>query len=163
MLSRLAKGYVVANGVANAKPAETDLAAGRGYKIPSGGLFTTVDDLAKFMAFEMGYGPPKVLAHEMLSANFKRSYPMQGGGRYGVGFMITTVADQTLVGHDGGIAGYTSSAVFDPRSQIGIICLRTGSGGCKGPYLVEALAALAPNWRDAAREGLSARYPQVSR
>jgi CubicO group peptidase (beta-lactamase class C family) len=150
MLSRLAKGYGVANGVANARPSETELATGRGYKIPNGGLFTTVDDLARFMAFEMGYGPPRVLPHEVLSANFQRSYPMQGGGRYGVGYMITSYGTQTLIGHSGAVAGYTASAVFDPKSQIGIVCLRSADYGCEGQYLLEALAALAPSWGDAA-------------
>jgi CubicO group peptidase (beta-lactamase class C family) len=143
MLARLAKGYGVARGVADATPSQTELVTGRGYKIPNGGLFTTVDDLAKFLAFEMGYGPPGVLSHKTLEANFERSFPMPVGGRYGVGFVTRPVPGRILVGHNGAVAGYTSSAVFDPASQVGIVCLRSADYPCEGPYLLAALAALS--------------------
>ena len=51
---------------ASAHPVRRPLAprrelAGRGYKVPNGGLFSTVGDLARFLAFEMGNGPEAVL------------------------------------------------------------------------------------------------------
>lgn len=35
--------------------------AGRGYRVPNGAAYSTVDDLAKFASFLMGYGPEGVL------------------------------------------------------------------------------------------------------
>ena len=120
-----------------------ELLNGRGYKIPNGGLFTTVDDLSKFMAFEMGEAPAGVLPPDALTANFARSFPMQGGGRYGVGYMTQRVGTLDLIGHGGAVAGFTSSAYFDPKTKIGIVCLRSSEFGCEGRFLAEAFAALS--------------------
>lgn len=144
MRGRLANGYSVRGSVVDASTSQAELASGRGYKIPNGGLFTTVDDMAKFLAFEMGYGPGAVLPPATLAANFQRSYPMRGSGdRYGVGFEVTQVADATLVGHGGAVAGYSANAFFDPASQIGIVCLRNSNDPClfKASFLL-AVAGL---------------------
>jgi len=138
MRARLAKGYVRGSS----KPSDQDLADGRGYKIPNGGLFTTVGDLAKFLSFEMGYGPPDLLSSDSLLANYRRSYVMQGGGRYGVGFMMERAGDRVLIGHNGGVAGFVSAAYFDPKSMIGIVCLRSAEEPCEGPFLQQAFAEL---------------------
>jgi len=153
MLRRLAKGYVaIGAGPPTSKVADGELAEGRGYKIPNGGLFTTVDDLGRFLAFEMGYGPPSVLPHEVLAANFARSFPLQGGGRYGIGFTISDFGSKTLIGHGGSVAGFTAGAYFDPQAKIGIVCLRNSQLGCEGTFLQEAFAALVPAWKDQARQ-----------
>lgn len=148
MLSHLAKGYGVLNGAPSSAASDADLAGGRGYKIPNGGLFTNVDDLAKFVAFEMGYGPPGVLPRDVLAANFQRNYRMLGGGRYGVGYQMDFRGSHQLVGHSGSVAGFTSAAFFDPKAGVGVICLRSDDVGCRSEYLVRALAAIAPTWND---------------
>jgi CubicO group peptidase (beta-lactamase class C family) len=151
MLSHLAKGYGVRNGVPTSAASDADLAGGRGYKIPNGGLFTTVNDLARFVAFEMGYGPPGVLPRDVLAANFQRNYRMMGGGRYGVGYQIDPRGSHQLVGHSGSVAGFTSAAFFDPQVGVGVICLRSDDVGCRSEYLIRALAAIAPAWSDEAQ------------
>jgi CubicO group peptidase (beta-lactamase class C family) len=143
MKARLARGYSAQGGAPSSAQADSELVKGRGYKIPNGGLFTTVDDLARFMAFEMGEGPAGVLPPDTLTANFARSFPMQGGGRYGVGYMTERIGTLELVGHGGAVAGFTSSAFFDPRTKIGIVCLRSSEFGCEGRFLAEAFAALS--------------------
>ena len=151
MLYHLAKGYDVRDGVPSSAASDADLAGGRGYKIPNGGLFTTVDDLAKFVAFEMGYGPPGVLPRDVLTANFQRNYRMMGGGRYGVGYQIDLRGSHQLFGHSGSVAGFTSAAFFDPKAGAGVICLRSDDAGCRARISVRALAAIAPAWSDEAQ------------
>jgi hypothetical protein len=46
--------------------------AGRGYKVPNGGLFTTVGGLARFEVFEMLSGPESVLSRQELEENAHR-------------------------------------------------------------------------------------------
>ncbi len=75
---------------------------------------------------------------------------MMGGGRYGVGFSIVPRGSHQLFGHSGSVAGFTSAAFFDPRVGVGLICLRSDDSGCPSEYLVRAMAALAPAWRDEA-------------
>lgn len=170
MLARLAKGYRNATDL-DAAASEAEFAAGRGYRIPNGGLFSTATDLAKFLAFEMGGVPHAPLGAHALLENFERSYPMSGGGRYGVGFSVETFGDRRLIGHNGLVTGYASSAFFDPDARIGIVCLGSAEDMCQS-RLVDVYAALSPAWvpvaekARAAREAIAARvaaqqpYPQ---
>ncbi len=126
----LATGYVYND---DKKPdstdAETELKTGRGYKVPNGALFSTVGDLARFEQFEMRNGPETVLPHKDLAENFQR---MVASGAdltsgYGIGFTVDTVATPDskaiFIGHDGGVAGYVSSAHFESQSNVGIVIL----------------------------------------
>jgi CubicO group peptidase (beta-lactamase class C family) len=58
---RLAKGYAVERDEAGARALDAETPArehgDRGYKVPNGALYTAVDDLARFVAFEAGFGP----------------------------------------------------------------------------------------------------------
>jgi CubicO group peptidase (beta-lactamase class C family) len=46
----------------------------------------------------------------------------------GLGWMSTTRGPLTLVGHNGGSAGYSTYIAFDPDSRAGVVVL-TNSGG----------------------------------
>ena len=145
MLSRLAKGYSEPNGgPPQTGFADAELAGGRGYKIPNGGLFSTVEDLARFLAFEMGYGPPRVLAPGVIAANFQRSFPMGPAARYGIGFERQPFPGGPVVGHGGAVAGYAGSVYFDPSAQVGVVCLSSRDGGCRLGPIIRALFVVAP-------------------
>jgi CubicO group peptidase (beta-lactamase class C family) len=130
----LAKGYVMQAGQPNGEVPEREL-LGRGYKAPAGGAFSTVGDLAKFEAFEMGIGPEAVLPKAVLAAS--RDLLVAGNARadggYGVGFQVFPYEGHVLLGHLGGIAGYRSLAAFDPADKIGVIVLRNVSEGVIDP------------------------------
>lgn len=144
MLARLAVGYR-SSRTAEVAQARAELANGRGFRIPNGGLFSTAPDLARFMAFEMGgvsHGP---VGSRTLRENFARSFAMSGGGRYGVGFTIAAYGERRLVGHNGLTPGYVSGAYFDPETRIGIVCLASAEDMCRSRF-IEAYAALSPAW-----------------
>jgi CubicO group peptidase (beta-lactamase class C family) len=128
-LSSLALGYVMRDGLPDGVGPYREL-AGRGYKVASGGAFSTVEDLARFVAFQMGYGPESVLPHAALMAS--RDLIVSVGrppGDHGVGFQTFQDGDLTLVGHVGGIAGYRSLTAYDPHGNLGVIVLRNVSEG----------------------------------
>jgi CubicO group peptidase (beta-lactamase class C family) len=129
MLADLAKGYVVVNGRGDPTFAAGELQAGRGYKVPNGALFTTIDDLAKFVSFEMGAGPEAVLDSPTLNENFARGYPTgpDTKTRCGTGFFLLQIDHHAIIGHSGSVAGYMAGAYFDPAARIGIIYLRSSS------------------------------------
>jgi CubicO group peptidase (beta-lactamase class C family) len=144
MRTHLAKGYIVVKpGAVDESLAAAELRNGRGYKVPNGAIFTTVGDLAKFVSFEMGFGPGDVLSSEALRANFSRAFPVgNGSSEYGIGFMKEESGASVLVGHSGSVAGYTASAFFNPEAHVGVICLRNSSISCDKTVMA-AISALS--------------------
>ena len=121
----LAHGYRRVNDKPDRSAPDREL-EGRGYRVPNGALFSTVNDLAKFVAWELGEGPEGLLPKAVQDANYGRAFfsnaAMTSG--YGVGFMISRRGDTVMLGHGGSTAGYHSSAIVHRPSKLGVIVLR---------------------------------------
>lgn len=121
--ARLATGYLnVARRVDVDVPRSEH--AGRGYKVPNGGLYSTVTDLGRLI---IGLTDPRSTflsprSRELLMTPRERT-------SYGLGFTITKDGDRTLVGHGGSVAGYTAHLVFDPKTRSGAVLLRNYNRG----------------------------------
>ncbi len=126
ILRTLAKGYVVNGNSADPQPAARELAQGRGYKVPAGALFMPVADLARFVSFEMGYGPEGVLPKSVLSENLSHVYGMDGEMTFGAGVAFTVYRQGTTIsfGQIGSVSGYQAAAFFNPLSHTGFILMR---------------------------------------
>jgi CubicO group peptidase (beta-lactamase class C family) len=101
--------------------------AGRGYKVPNGGLYSTVGDLARFLVLEMGGGPERVLPKADLARNFANlafATPDLTQG-YGLGFHVIRRGSLLAFGHPGSVAGYLATAYFDPGTHLGVVVLRS--------------------------------------
>ncbi len=108
--------------------------AGRGYKIPNGGVYSTVGDLATFAAAVMGRTEHALLHPETRDEMTRPQTPPGSATTYGLGFSIDDVvlangATARLVGHGGSVAGYTAHLVFDSASGFGVVLLRNYNGG----------------------------------
>jgi D-alanyl-D-alanine carboxypeptidase len=143
----LAHGYRSTRGKppATREAADREL-AGRGYRVPNGALFSTVTDLAKFVAWELGAGPESVLKKETQDANYSRAFfsnaAMTSG--YGVGFMVTRRGDVVWIGHGGSTAGYHASALAHRPTRLGVVVFRN-CDNCAvdaGPVAVRTLQRL---------------------
>lgn len=97
---------------------------GRGYKVPNGGIYSTVGDLARFAGALMGYGPTPLLGEETVREMLTPQAPAEG---YGLGFSIEEVDGVRVVGHGGSVAGYNAGLVFDLETGLGVAMLRTTS------------------------------------
>lgn len=107
---------------------------GRGYKVPNGGVYATVGDLATFAAAVMG-----MTEHELLEPETRREVmtvqtPEEPDSGYGLGFSIRSVAleggdDVRFVGHGGSVAGYNMYLVFEPESGYGVALGRNYNRG----------------------------------
>ncbi|MYH08676.1 MAG: beta-lactamase family protein [Gemmatimonadales bacterium] len=107
---------------------------GRGYKVPNGGVYATVGDLATFAAAVMG-----MTEHELLEPATRRDVmtvqtPEDPDAGYGLGFSIRPVAleggdDVRFVGHGGSVAGYNMYLVFEPESGYGVALGRNYNRG----------------------------------
>jgi CubicO group peptidase (beta-lactamase class C family) len=142
------RGYDIDNN-GRADPAQSirESMTGRGYKVPNGALYTTVDDLSRFLVLQLGHGPASVVAPARLDSAFNA---VLGPDRkpttpYGIGFGVERKGDHNFYGHNGGVAGFTALLEFDRDRQVGVIVLRSATGGRgNGPELgVRVLQLLA--------------------
>jgi CubicO group peptidase (beta-lactamase class C family) len=126
----IARGYAASGSQVDAKTPEREH-QGRGYKVPNGAMYSTVDDLARFVAFELGGGPATVLKTETLDDNYRRVMSATGdlSSGYGIGFNVSRYGGLVVLGHTGAVAGYQAEAIFERHSDIGVILLRNVSGG----------------------------------
>ena len=131
ILPALAKGYEIDRRGAVTSDAPQREHAGRGYKVPNGALYTTVGDLARFLAFELGEGPESVLKRATLADTQTRVHSSGArlGSGYGIGFSLTRRGEHVFLGHNGAVAGYTAQAWIHPPSKTGFIVLRNAAGG----------------------------------
>lgn len=134
--SDVAQGYMV-GGFDNAESetAAKEARDGRGFKVPNGAIFTTVDDLSRFVAFELGHGPASVLPPARLDSAFAviATAPADVNSGYGVGFMWTRLGNLTWAGHNGGVAGYTASMYYNRPAGVGVVAFRNVVGGKANP------------------------------
>ena len=140
----LSVGY--ANGRDGAIDAEGPAAehAGRGYKVPNGGVYASVTDMARFTAALTGAGKP-LMSDSMRRAMLTKQTPEPGASGYGLGLQLASPNGGALVAsHGGSVAGYTCSFAFDPVSRIGVILLRNyGQGRTRlGPVAEQTVRAL---------------------
>jgi len=126
--AKLSMGYTgQGDRISGEAPAQEH--AGRGYKVPNGGIYSTVGDLAKFGAAMCAASKVKIFTEETRKEILKQQTPA-GGGRYGLGFSISVDSDGfTTMGHGGSVSGYNADLVFDPESKMGVVLLRNYSGG----------------------------------
>ena len=115
----------------NFEDAASEHESGPGFRVPSGGLYSTVGDLAKLVSLELGYGPDSVLGRE--TTKLRDAVPVVSNVRldygYGLGIQVYRWGDTVAVGHSGNLAGYTSMALYDPATRYGVIVLRSAAGG----------------------------------
>jgi CubicO group peptidase (beta-lactamase class C family) len=98
--------------------------AGRGYRVPNGGIFSTPLDLAKFVIALMDGSP--LLKQESLRV--MQQIP-QGGSHYGLGLELSNKGGMDLVGHNGSVPGYTGEFKIELRTGNAIILLRNYNNG----------------------------------
>ena len=115
--------------------------SGRGYKVPNGGVYSTIADLGLFIAGMTGAAPRAILSPEGRAEMMRVQTPESGDRLYGLGFFIYDTEDGTrLVGHSGSVSGYSVYMLLEPKSAIGVIVLRNYNRG--GTNLGEAASSL---------------------
>lgn len=112
---------------------------GRGYKVPNGGVYSTVGDMAAFAAGLMGASEAPILSEESRRAMRTPQPPATG---YGLGLQIRETDGVTVVGHGGSVAGYNADLAFDPESGLGVAVLRTTGYSPPARSLLVELATL---------------------
>ena len=147
---RVAAGFAVSRDDGTVDPEMPAIEhEGRGYKVPNGGVYSTVGDLATFGAAVMG-----MTEYELLEPATRREVmtvqtPEDPENGYSIGFSVRTVTlgdgrTVRFVGHGGSVAGYNMYLVFEPESGYGVALGRnyipgSTSLGQAGNGLLQAL------------------------
>jgi CubicO group peptidase (beta-lactamase class C family) len=141
---RLARGWTITERGSSASESEAEL-KGRGYRTPAGGLFSTLDDMTRWLRFLMGEPNPKVFDARAL-ANAQTRVVTSGArldSGYGIGLQLRRYGDTVVRGHSGGVPGYQAEMYFDPERKFGILILRSAVFGAFNTDAILA-AAFAP-------------------
>ena len=159
----IAVGYeVTTDGTLDDLTAAQEARDGRGYKVPNGAIFTTVDDLARFVAFELGRGPDSVLPRSMLDEAFGGLVAtdafLESG--YGLGFMAMSRDGYSFRGHSGSVAGYRAAMYYDRGLKLGVVVFRNVGGGKQDPnrLAVNILSLLAAKKRAEIQADIDQRF-----
>lgn len=126
---RLAQGYAVRDGtVSGEAPAREH--AGRGYKVPNGGVYSTVADLGRFLGAIAGVPGLRILDESSRAEMVRIQTPEDPQRGYGLGFTLAIDDDgNRLAAHGGSVAGYNAYMVVDPDHRVGVVLLRNYTGG----------------------------------
>jgi CubicO group peptidase (beta-lactamase class C family) len=98
---------------------------------PAGQLWSTVDDVARWLAF-LAAAHPDVLAPETLREMARPVVPSGGVGEegYGLGLRLLTAPDgRRLVGHTGSMPGFLATAFVDQATGDGVVALSNATTG----------------------------------
>ena len=128
--ARLAAGYVIGQdgSVDGGQPAREH--AGRGYKVPNGGVYSTVADLGRFMGAMSGVPGLRILSEESRQEALSIQTPENPNRGYGLGFSVQIDEQgRKIASHGGSVAGYTAHMAFDPKARIGVVLLRNYGRG----------------------------------
>ena len=125
--ARLATGYErLVDGSISTRNSERQH-AGRGFRVPSGGLYSTPSEIAAFAA-ALGTGAEDVLLsaasrREMLRLATRKSEECSPGPSNGYGVGVELYLDGTEVvayGHHGDMSGYGAVVLGDPEREVTI-------------------------------------------
>lgn len=128
--ARLAPGFTISAAGASTTESEAEL-GGRGYRIPVGGLFSTLDDMQRWLRYQMGTSVPAGLDRKGLPTAQRRitlSGPSLDSG-YGIGVQLRRFGETVAFGHSGGVPGYQAEMYFEPTQKVGIVLLRSAVFG----------------------------------
>jgi CubicO group peptidase (beta-lactamase class C family) len=116
--------------------------------VPAGSMYSTVKDMARFISFHLAGGKvngKQVIRAESLKAMYTPQYAIAGQlGGYGLGVTSQPWAGGTLLNHNGGGYGYSTSQIWMPEYQLGVVVLtNSAQGGSAASGLAyEALGAM---------------------
>lgn len=162
-IARLARGYVITG------PDSPPLDAPEyemGCAVYSGGLYSTAQDLARYLTFALDDTPsekPKVLS----PASLRRMQTPQSIRRpgihtaYGLGWGVVRIGEHDAIEHNGALLGYSAHVSAVPERGLGIVALSNSKNylwrpeACKD-FARRVLADLANALENGEREALLA-------
>lgn len=130
---------------------------------PAGGQWSTVDDMARYMIFELNKGVTpdgeRLVSEKNLQETWQPQVPISADTSYGLGWMVGEWKGVQMIEHGGNTLGMTSDFSFLPEKGVGIVILSNaqganGLGQAVRYYLLEQLFGLEHESIDDVQFGL---------
>jgi CubicO group peptidase (beta-lactamase class C family) len=138
----LAQGHELRGG----KPAVVRPAADNSATWPAGSMFTSGNDLSRFVIAFLNNGKingEQVLSESLLKTIASPHAELPGGrGHYGYGLQIQRLRGVETIAHGGSRTGYGSRIVMAPKHKFGVIVLANRTGASL-PKTVEKVLELS--------------------
>jgi CubicO group peptidase (beta-lactamase class C family) len=117
--------------VEEALPRAEDVPAFPRFRIPSGGLLASIDDVLAFAAFHLGLDESSAPLSPTTRAVMREPVVETGTpGRWrGLGWRVERVGSADFVGHDGAHDDYRTALTLVPSRRVGIALLARGGNG----------------------------------
>jgi CubicO group peptidase (beta-lactamase class C family) len=129
---RLAVGYRTLYDDRPSRPSHPLLPAPwEEYNWGDGGVASTPADLAAYlrMLLNRGAGPQgRIVSEEGFKLLIQRAIPMEGGWYYGNGMSVREEQGRTIIGHSGGMLGFSSMLLGDLDEGVGTVVFVNGPG-----------------------------------
>jgi CubicO group peptidase (beta-lactamase class C family) len=126
---RLAHGYVLRDEEISSEAPMREH-AGRGYKVPNGGVYSTVGDLGRFLGAVAGVPGLKIVEESSRKQMLAMQTPENPSQGYGLGLsLVSDDKGNWFAGHGGSVAGYNAYMTVDPDAKIGVVLLRNYTEG----------------------------------
>jgi CubicO group peptidase (beta-lactamase class C family)/D-alanyl-D-alanine dipeptidase len=102
----------------------------------AGNLYTTTGDLGRFVTAMLNHGQG-LLKPATLDEMWRVQYPSNNGPRnFGLGFIVSDLDGQMMVGHSGAVYGFSTEVRLLPQAGIGAIVFSTVDSGVSASKLV---------------------------
>jgi CubicO group peptidase (beta-lactamase class C family) len=115
---------------------------------PAGGVWTSSQDLARYVEMELAKGMlpngKRLVSQENLLARYKPNVIVGENVTYGMALMVDTRYGVPVVHHGGDLAGYHSDMIWLPEHGVGAVILTNADSGViiRGPLLRRLLEVL---------------------
>jgi CubicO group peptidase (beta-lactamase class C family) len=99
---------------------------------PAGGLWSTANDMARYLLTELARGVApdgrRVVSAANLAVTWQPQVKVSAQQSYGLGWLIDDYKGQTVINHGGNTMGFTSDLAFLPQANLGIVVLANAQG-----------------------------------
>ena len=106
---------------------------------PSGGIWSTAKDMAKFILTELSQGlnqqGHRIVSKENLTYRWNPQVSVNAKDSYGLGLITSKYKGLLHITHNGGTMGFAAKISFFPNKNLGVVMLSNGTGG----HLVESI------------------------
>ncbi len=121
MQERMAQGYDVRSNPVAPKAF--------GVEQSSGGLYSTADDMIKYLAANLGFSSAGIERALLDAQQPRRKVPGKKSAFMGLTWQIRRLRGREIVSKNGGIAGFQSFIAFSRADRVGVIALANGNSG----------------------------------